>query len=153
MTNISKLLYSSQYKTKRKIYVCIWFSSDLFSVLNQVLWNHLCLWGDQCSWLLLLTLAPKFTSPWLYIQAFVWSSLRLSWLHYQQNDITKNQENLGSPRILPPWIKNDSTVCYMSTVFKSKMVKILMNNNLQLLLFLRSLRWFSYLRSTIFTEP
>lgn len=97
--------------------------------------------------------APKFTSPWLYIQAFVWSSLRLSWLHYQQNDITKNQENLGSPRILPPWIKNDSTVCYMSTVFKSKTVKILMNNNLQLLLFLRSLRWFSYLRSTIFTEP
>lgn len=86
--------------------------------------------GDQCSWLLWVTLAPKFTSPWLYIQAFVWSSLRLSWLHYQQNDITKNQENLGYPRILPPWIKNDTAVCYMSTVFISKTVKILINNNL-----------------------
>lgn len=153
MTNISKLLYSSLYK-KKKTNLCLYlifirsFQCPKSSTVESSFFV-----GDQCSWLLLLTLAPKFTSPWLYIQAFVWSSLRLSWLHYQQKDITKNQENLGSPRILPPWIKNDSTVCYMSTVFISKTVKILINNNLQLLLFLRSLWWFSYLRSTIFTEP
>lgn len=47
--------------------------------------------GDQCLWLLLVTLAHELSSPRSYTQSFVlyhiliWKIWKLSWLHHQQN--------------------------------------------------------------------
>lgn len=72
--------------------------------------------GDQCLWLLLVTLAHELSSPRSYTQSFVlyhiliWKIWKLSWLHHQQNKVPRNQGNFGYPKTLTSTNKNDSTV-------------------------------------------